>query len=85
MPIQDELDELEKELDQCEALRLHAQAHMTDAPTRGLVYESIVLRASRAHENFIDLFRTRQSHRHRNPSEVLPAFVDKDDQKPCSP
>lgn len=54
MPIQDELDELEKELDQCEALRLHAQAHMTDAPTRGLVYESIVLRASRAHENFIE-------------------------------
>lgn len=54
MSVQDELDELERELDQCEALRLHAQTHMPEASTRGLVYESIILRASRAHENFIE-------------------------------
>lgn len=54
MPIKDELSTLEAELDSCELLRSHALQQIQDASIRGLVYEAIILRASRAHENFIE-------------------------------
>lgn len=54
MPIQEVLGELENELDRCETLRLHAQENIADEQTRILVYESIIIRAARAHENFVE-------------------------------
>lgn len=54
MPVNDYLNELIAEIDGCESLRLHAVDHIVDSSTRSLIYESIILRAARAHENFIE-------------------------------
>ena len=54
MSIQHGLTDLEAELDRCEVLRLHALTDIVDSSTRELVYESVILRASRAHENFLE-------------------------------
>ncbi|MDJ0314498.1 hypothetical protein [Arthrobacter sp. H35-D1] len=76
MPIQDELDELEAELDGCEALRLHALGQMQEAAIRGLVYESIILRASRAHENFIEqVFLSYLTGDRTTEGNLVPAFA----------
>jgi hypothetical protein len=54
MTVQAHLDLLEQELDQCEALRAHTLASVSDSSMRSLIYESILIRAARSHENFIE-------------------------------
>lgn len=54
MPVGEHLDLLTSEIDACNALRLHALSGVMDAASRSLVYESILMRAFRCHENFLE-------------------------------
>lgn len=53
MPVSDHLDFLRAEIRSCEELRLHAQA-VGDGQARAMIYESVLIRAFRAHENFVE-------------------------------
>lgn len=54
MAVGDFLSDLELQLDECDALRLHALSDVSDPSTRALIYESVLLRAARSHENFVE-------------------------------
>jgi hypothetical protein len=54
MAVGDHLAQLEKELDECDVLRTHAFSNVGDPSTKALIYESVLLRAARSHENFIE-------------------------------
>lgn len=54
MSVGEHLELLNREIDACDELRLHALSGALDAGSRSLVYESIVMRAFRTHENFLE-------------------------------
>lgn len=53
MPVSDHLDFLRAEMKSCEELRLHAH-QVGDSQARAMIYESVLLRAFRAHENYVE-------------------------------
>lgn len=53
MLVSDHLGFLRAEMKSCEELRLHAQ-QVVDSQARAMIYESVLLRAFRAHENYVE-------------------------------